>query len=207
MIYWLAVLCFKFLFFVVYRHRVYGLENIPEGAAIIAPNHVSYFDPPVIAASVPGKVSFLAKEPLFESRILGPLIRRLNAYPVSGKSSDLASFKVVCKLLNEGHKVTIFPEGVRAWDGQLQSLQSGVAMLALRCGCPIVPTYIVGTYEIYPRHRRFPKLWGKTACYFGEPIYPRDFAALDKKSAQQAMTQKLIRSLEKLQEISIAKKS
>lgn len=199
LIYWLTTYLFKFLFFVFYRHRVFGLENVPKGAAIIAPNHVSYYDPPLVAASLPEEVFFLAKESLFSVWILGPLLRCLNSYPVSGSASDLTSFKILCKLLNEGKKVTVFPEGVRAPDGKLQPLQPGVAMLAIRCNCPIVPVYIKGVFEVYPRDKRYPKPWGRISCTFGKPIYPGNYASLDKKKAQTAITQDLDKELRELQ--------
>ncbi len=198
--YWLAVYFFKLWFFIFYRHRVSGLENVPEGAVIIAPNHVSYYDPPIVAVSLPEEVYFLAGDWLFKSRILGPMLRCLNTYPVSGSASDLASFKIICQLLKEGKKVTIFPEGSRTYDGELLPLQPGVAMLALRCQCPIIPVYITGAFEAFPRQRRYPKLWGRTVCIFGKPIWPENYAGLDKKSAQIAMTADLEKALKELQE-------
>jgi 1-acyl-sn-glycerol-3-phosphate acyltransferase len=196
--YWITRSLFKLLFFICYRHRVIGLENVPKGAAIIAPNHVSFYDPPLVAVSMPEEVYFLAKEALFKSRVLGFFLRSLNTYPVRGSASDLASFKILCQLLNEGKKVTVFPEGVRSKSGELLPLQQGVAMLAMRCQCPIVPTYIKGAYEVYPRFRKFPRLWGRTVCIFGKPLYPQEYAHLDKKGAQQAMTRDLGEELKEL---------
>lgn len=201
-VYWITVYLFKFLFFVFYRHRVYGLENVPKGAAILAPNHVSYYDPLLVAGSLPEEVFFLAKESLFDSWIMGPLLRSLNTYPVSGSASDLASFKILCKLLKEGKKVSVFPEGVRTSDGELQPLQLGVAMLAIRCQCPIIPTYIQGVYEVYPRQKKYPKPFGKISCTFGKPIYPETYAAMDKKSAQAAMTEDLTKALKEQSRLS-----
>ena len=198
MIYWLVVYFFKSLFFIFHRHKVKGLENIPEGAAIIAPNHVSHYDPPVVAISSPFEVYFLARESLFKVPLLGPLMRYLNAYPVKGTSKDMASFKLLTKLLKEGKKVCIFAEGARSWDGNLLPMQLGVGMIAMRSNCPIVPTYIQGTFEVYPRFRSFPKFWGKTTCRFGKPIDPKDYAHLDKKEAQIAITKELAQAIERL---------
>lgn len=196
--YWCTLYVVKAFFFLFYRHRVFGLQNVPKGAAILAPNHVSYYDPPIVAISIPEEISFLARDTLFDSWILGPIMRWLNTYPVSGSASDLGSFKTICKLLNEGKKVVIFPEGERSWEGRLNPLQQGVAMLAFRCNCPIIPVYIKGAYEAFPRGK-VPKLWGRTSCAFGEPLYPATYADLDKKSAQSAMTQDLEKALQDLQ--------
>ncbi len=168
-----------------------GIENVPEGPVIIAPNHVSFYDPPVIAAVIPEEVHFLARETLFNSPVLGRLLRNLNSYPVSGTHQDLTSFKILCKLLEEKKKVTLFPEGERSPDGTLQPIKSGIGMLAQRCQVPIVPAYIDGAYEVWSRNRRFPKFFGRITCTFGKPIYPSEFAHLPKKEAQAAMAQKV----------------
>src|SRR5262249_28405392 len=85
------ILFLTWVFFkVLYRHKVYGLEHFYEGSAIIAANHVSLYDPPVLAISWPQEVHFLARESLFKHAIFGWLIRKLNAHPVSGEASDIA---------------------------------------------------------------------------------------------------------------------
>ncbi len=182
----------------LYGHRVYGLEHICSGAAIIAPNHSSFLDPPLIAISWPKVVSFLARKTLFSSPILGAVIKRLNAYPVSGTVQDLSSMKLICKLLKEGHQVVIFPSGVRSSDGSIGSVKSGIAMLAFRCDVPIIPVYIHGTFDIWSKEQRYPHLHGLTACVIGTPIYPDHFASLKKKEGQEAMGEEVRGALEKL---------
>ncbi len=171
----------------LYHHKTFGSENIPNGPAIIAPNHISFYDPPLIAISSKDPVSFLAKDTLFEKQPLGWIIRKLNSHPVSGTASDLSSIKTILKILENKEKVIIFPEGIRTDDGKLTEVKPGICMLAIRANTPIIPTYIQGTYEIWPRHKLLPRLSGKTSCTFGEPIYPNEFAHLDKKEAQKEM--------------------
>lgn len=178
----------RFLFKCLYRHRIYGNDNLIEGPAIIAPNHISFLDPPLVGASYPEPVAFLAKDSLFKKPLLGTMIRNLNAYPVSGKIKDTASIKVILGILKEQKKVIIFPEGIRTHDGKLSSIKPGICMLAMRANVPIIPVHIKGTFEIWPRSRSFPKLWGKTQCVFGEPIHPRSYEGLSKKEAQEKMT-------------------
>jgi len=191
------ILC-RAIFALFYRHRVYGAENIPQGAAIIAPNHISYFDPPLIAVSCPQEIHFLARDTLFEKPIFGTLIRNLNALPVSGRAGDLSSLKTICQNLEKGEKVLIFPEGIRTYDGELTQVKPGIAMISQRTDTPIVPTYIHGTFEIWPRQRWFPRPWGKTVCVFGKPIYPHQFQDLDKKVAKQAIANAVRESIENL---------
>lgn len=180
--------CFFKLF---YRHKIYGLENFYEKAAIIAGNHVSFLDPPILAISWPQEVHFLAREGLFKNPLFGGLIRRLNAHPVSGDAGDIVVFKTVCQLLAQERKIILFPEGKRSVKDQLQPLKPGIALLAARSKSAIVPAYIHGTFAIWGRKRKFPKLWGRTACVFGRAIRWEDFEHLDKKEAQKEMTIKL----------------
>lgn len=188
---------FKGAFRLFYRHKIYGVEHFLEGAAIIAPNHASFLDPPIIAASAPGKISFLARASLFNS-VLGPFLRRLNTFPAKGAES-LDSLKMICSLLKEGQKVVIFPEGQRSEDGKLGRFKSGVAMLAFRAQCPVIPAYIDGTYSIWDRRRRFPRAFGKTACIFGSPIGCEPYLKMPKKEAQEALSKDLRAAIEALE--------
>lgn len=196
--YWLTKSSFKIFFKIFYSHKVYGTEHFFTGRAIIAPNHTSFFDPPMIAASWSEETSFLAKKSLFSSFIFGPLISRLNSYPVNGTTQDLGSIKLVCQLLAENKKVVIFPEGIRSIDGNLSPIKSGIGMLAIRCESPIIPVYISGCYAIWNRHQRFPKLTGKTACIFGSPIEWQKFSHLRKKDAQEQIAVNVKDAIEQL---------
>lgn len=194
----LTVFLLRVLFLTLYRIRVYGTDMVYPGGAIIAPNHASYFDPPIISMAWPEETHYLARASLFDSAFLRFLLTRLHTHPVHGSAQDIASFKVICQLLNEGKKVVIFPEGKRTEDGNLQSIKTGVAMLALRTQSFIIPVYIVGTYDVWPKHNRWPKPWGKVACVFGNPIFIEPYLSLDKKSAQLAITERLDESIKGL---------
>jgi 1-acyl-sn-glycerol-3-phosphate acyltransferase len=196
--YYITRLLLKGIGFILYRHKVYGTEHFIEGGAIIAPNHASFLDPPIIAVSWPEEIYFLGRQGLFERPILRTLIRHLNTYPVSGTFQDLGSLKLVFQLLREQKKVVIFPEGRRSEDGKVADIKSGIGMLAQRSQCPIIPTYIHGSYDVWNRRRPFPRLWGKTACVFGPPIYWERFKHFGKKEAQEAIAVEVKESIEKL---------
>jgi 1-acyl-sn-glycerol-3-phosphate acyltransferase len=174
---------------------VYGTTHIPTGKAIIAPNHTSFIDPPVVGLSFPEEIYFIARKTLFSSPLFAALIRKLNAYPVGGTAQDLGTFKLICRLLNENKKVVLFPEGHRSYDGSLSPIQSGICMLSMRCQAPIIPIYIHGCYDIWNRTHKYPKLTGKTACIIGSPIIPDKFSHLGKKEAQEAMGQSVKEAL------------
>lgn len=194
------VLFLAWTFFkIFYRHKVYGLEHYYTEAAIIAGNHSSFYDPPILAISWPEEVHFLARESLFKNPVFGALIRKLNSHPVSGDASDISVFKLICKLLDEGKKIILFPEGKRGETDALEALKPGVAMLVARSKSAVIPAYIHGTFSIWNRFRKFPKFFSqRTACVFGTPILWKEFEHLDKKEAQKALSDKLATSIQAL---------
>jgi 1-acyl-sn-glycerol-3-phosphate acyltransferase len=196
-----VILFLVFWFFkIVYRNTIYGAENFYSGSAILAANHASFYDPPLLSISTPYEVHFLARKTLFTPFLFGRLIRRLNAHPVSGKAQDVAVFKTILRLMKEGKKVIIFPEGTRSRDGQLQSIKPGVAMLVARTGAAVIPVYLHGTFSIWPEHRKFPKFFGKTACVFGSPLHFSNALSQDPKEQQEEISEKIRNSIAQLKE-------
>lgn len=190
--------CAWVFFKIFYRLRVYGQEHFFEGAAIIAANHISFLDPPILGISWPEEVHFLAKQSLFRIPLLGWVITKTNTHPLKGDGGDLGVFKVICQLLNEGKKVILFPEGKRSFDNVLAPIKPGISLLISKTHASIIPTYIFGTFEAWPRSHRFPKLWKKVGCVFGSPLFWKDFEHLNKKEAQTAFANKLTKAIEDL---------
>ena len=182
---------------VFYRLKVYGKNHIIPGRAIIAPNHVSFLDPPIIAVSCGEEIHFLGRQTLFKS-FFGKFIAYLNTHPVQKDASNLSVMKMITKLLKQGNKVLLFPEGTRSKDNQLQEIKPGIGMLISKSESAIIPTYIHGTYDIMNRNRKFPKLFGKTAVVFGTPILWKDYADMEKREAQELIAQRLSRSITEL---------
>ena len=176
---------------VFFRLKIYGLEHFYPKGAIIAANHTSFLDPPLLAVSWPGEVHFLARETLFNNPIFGGFIRALNTHPVSGNTGDVKVFKTICSLLNQGKKIVLFPEGRRSPDGKLEEIKPGMVMLVAKTQTAIIPAYLDGVFEIWNRKQKFPKLFKKTACVFGSPICWDDFKHLDHREARDLMAQKL----------------
>lgn len=196
-----VILFLVYWFFkLLYRNKIYGVDHFYSGAAILAANHTSFYDPPLLSVSTPYEVHFLARKTLFAPFLFGKLIRRLNAHPVSGKAQDVAVFKTVVRLMKEGKKVIIFPEGTRSSDGNLQNIKPGVAMLIARTGAAVIPVYLHGTFSIWPQHRRFPKLSGQTACVFGTPLHFSLDPAQDPKKQQEEISQRIYESILQLKD-------
>lgn len=143
--------------------RIEGLENFPRtGPVIIAVNHVSNWDPIVVGAASPRVIYFIAKNALFSNRLGNYFCRQMKAFPVK---PDSASIRQSLKVLRDGKVLGIFPQGARDKSGRLKA-QSGIAMIALKSGAPVVPVACVGT------DRNIPWGWGsKFLVRIGPPIY------------------------------------
>jgi 1-acyl-sn-glycerol-3-phosphate acyltransferase len=137
---------------VAFRYRAYGQENIiEEGPAIMAANHQSYLDPPLVGITCRNELYFLARKTLFEKKLLGPLIARVNALPVDLSRGDLTAFRAVMSLLKEGHRTVIFPEGTRSLTGQIQQARPGIGLIIAKTLAPVVPMRIFGSFEAWPK--------------------------------------------------------
>jgi len=187
----------RFFFKVFFRLKIYGVEtHFRSGSAIIAANHTSFYDPPVLSISCPEEVHFLAKGTLFDIPLLGRLIRVLNSHPVARGASDTQTLKMMIQLLGEGKKLILFPEGQRSYTGELLQMERGLSFLVQKARCQIIPAYIDGAFVAWPPDKRFPKLFGKMAVVFGSPIVWEE--DLDKKVAQEriiSQTEQAIRDL------------
>lgn len=171
-------------FRLAYNHEVKGLHHVLgcKQGCIIAANHTSFLDPPLIGASIPYPVHFLAKSELFHNPLMRLLITQLNAIPLTQRI-DHKAFKKLTASSREGITVVIFPEGTRTPEGTLEPFSPGVALLAKSLNIPVVPAYIHGAFDIWPTSRFFPHLRGKTTIAFGPPLNLHDFRA-EKKHEQ-----------------------
>ena len=135
-----------------FQFRVFGQENvIEEGPAIMAANHQSYLDPPIVGVSCKRELYYMARKSLFDKPLLGPFISRVNAIPVDLSKGDLAALRTVIQLLKAGRRTLIFPEGTRSLDGQIQKARPGIGIIIAKTLAPVVPMRIFGTFEAWPK--------------------------------------------------------
>ncbi|WP_405380094.1 lysophospholipid acyltransferase family protein [Phascolarctobacterium sp.] len=193
MIYAIAKFILRFLFNIFLRLRVEGAENIPkDGPLVIASNHLSLLDPPVIGTAATRKVHFMAKQELFVP-ILGDLYRILGAFPVRRGGADRAAIKHGIEILQSGQVLAIFPEGTRSKTGKLGKAEPGALMMASKAQATITPCCVIGT-----DYKRQGRIWPKVTVRFGKPIpFPAD-AVVNKEFLQQ-MTTELMEHIAKLQ--------
>ncbi|HEY0613130.1 MAG TPA: lysophospholipid acyltransferase family protein [Candidatus Elarobacter sp.] len=146
----------------LFRFRVVGAEKVPrDGGLIVAANHISNFDPPILGVALSRPVSYMAKKELFAMPVLKYLIPRLNAFPVDRQAGGTAAIRASLRMLKEGRCVGIFPEGGRNVSGTNEE-KAGAAFLAAASGVPVVPAAIVGTRVLRP--------FGRVTVVFGDPI-------------------------------------
>jgi len=138
-IWWFLQVLLKTLF----GFRVHHADRVPlEGAVIVASNHVSLADPPVIGASIPRGIYYLGKRELFKNRFLRAVVTDLNTIPVSRGRPDRAAFRRIARLLEEGQAVLFFPEGTRGPGDRLLPGKIGLGKMAMDAGVDIVPAHI-----------------------------------------------------------------
>lgn len=131
---------------VVSGWEVRGREHVPRtGGLIVASNHVSYFDPPLVGTAAVRELHFLAKEELFRPPVFGSLIRFFNSIPIRRGVADLSGLAKAIEVLRSGKALIMFPEGTRSRDGQLRPARPGIGMLAVGTDALIVPCYISGS--------------------------------------------------------------
>jgi 1-acyl-sn-glycerol-3-phosphate acyltransferase len=159
-----------YIFFKVFnRLKVIGSENIPKkGGVIVAANHVSYLDPPLIAVAVKRQVVYLAREGLFKVPVLGSFIS-LFSIPVRRGRPQPSTIKGVTRRLRQGELVLMFPEGSRSIDGQLLDAKRGVGLIAARSRISVVPAFIRGTEKVLPVGGKFLRP-AKITVIFGTPM-------------------------------------
>lgn len=176
---------------ILFRARYEGTENVPkEGPVLLAPNHASYIDPPLVGAGVPRRITFLAKEELFRG-LLGWWIHTVGGKPVFRGKGDVGVFRIAEKAFQNGEVLLLFPEGTRTHDGRLQPMRDGIGLIVKRTGVPLVPVGVVGTYEAWSRHRKFPKLLKVTVRY-GKPL---DFSQLAEGSTGREAYREIVNKL------------
>jgi 1-acyl-sn-glycerol-3-phosphate acyltransferase len=189
-LYWLGYTLSGAIARIGFQYRAYGQENIiEEGPAIMAANHQSYLDPPLVGITCRNELYYLARKTLFEKKLLGPIISRVNALPVDLSRGDLVAFRTIMNLLKQGHRTVIFPEGTRSLTGQIQRARPGIGMIIARTLAPVVPMRIFGSFEAWPKGGKIrlhpiTVVVGKPMRFNKEDLVPNNREAYQKISEQ-----------------------
>jgi len=161
------------LFRVVAGWEVRGRHHVPpQGGLVVASNHISFWDPPLIGAALPREVHYLAKTELFSTPVLGRLIRSLNAIPIRRGAADVSGLSRAIGVVRDGGAMLLFPEGSRMRDGALHPARPGVGMISVQTDARIVTCYISGS----SRPGRWFTRGARVRIRFGRARHWRDFA-------------------------------
>jgi 1-acyl-sn-glycerol-3-phosphate acyltransferase len=163
---------------VILRWRATGQHNMPEaGGVLLVCNHLSFLDVFLLGIPLRRPLNYVARSTLFVFGV-GAFIRSVGGFPIQRDGMGASGMKETLRRLRNGGIVTLFPEGTRSPDGELGRLKSGIAVLVARAGVPLVPAGLAGTFEVWPRSRRFP-VPHPIRIHYGRPIFPEELAGLN----------------------------
>jgi 1-acyl-sn-glycerol-3-phosphate acyltransferase len=186
-LYWLVWVTVRLLATVLWRLRVSGGPHIPKtGGVLIAANHASYLDIPILGCGMFRRAWFMGRTDLFS----GPaawLMRHMGWIPIRRERVDRTAFEEAIRRVKAGQAVVIYPEGGRSEDGRLQPGKPGVGIIVAATDCPVVPAYLGGTYDVLPPGAKWFRL-RPIRVIFGAPI---DFSALVKEMDSESKKKEL----------------
>ena len=166
---------FRTVFAIYFRWKVYNPERLPkEGGVILASNHASILDPPMVSSGVTRMVINFGRSSLFTLPVVGAVLRSWKAVPVDRDGGGGAGLKAILDRLLDGGVILVFPEGTRTTDGKLRPAKSGIGLTVIKSNAPVVPVRVFGTFEAFGRQMKFPRPH-HVAVKYGMPL---DFAAL-----------------------------
>jgi 1-acyl-sn-glycerol-3-phosphate acyltransferase len=174
-----------------------GLDGLPTtGPLIIASNHLSNADPPLIACwltpALGRAVHWMAKQEALEWPIAGPFLKGNGAFGIRRGAADTEAFRLAKRVLEEGRVLGTFPEGTRSPTGRLQQGKEGVTLLAIRTGAPILPVAVWGTDRFWPRGRKVWRVGGRVHLRVGEPFTLERRTVDGKREDLEAVTARLM---------------
>lgn len=181
----------------IFRLRVKGLANLPAtGPLVITPNHVSYVDPFVLGAALPFAVMRRTRfaglsEVAFSNAFFRFICRLAQAVPIDPRRATSSSLAFAALILEQGENLVWFPEGERSISGKLLEFRPGIGILLDRRRVPVVPVAIHGAYQVWPRHRRWPR-WHRLSIEFGPVLQPEQ---LEKGGGESPAPERIAQAL------------
>ena len=174
----------------LFGFTVYGSERLPRtGGVIIACNHISEMDPPVLGFAIPRPIAFMAKTELFRSRTGNFIFKELNTIPVNRTGVDTNAIRSAVDYLRNGVAVVIFPEGTRSRDSRLLPGKAGISLIASASKAPILPAFIWGTD--HPRKAML-RTGNPFSIHFGKLIPSSRIMTIRKKYGAKAVAEKVM---------------
>jgi 1-acyl-sn-glycerol-3-phosphate acyltransferase len=180
-------------------YRVVNEDRLIEtGGVLLCCNHVSYLDPPLAGVAYRGPVHYLARKSLLSNPVSRWLLPRLHVVPIDQDKAGFAGLKTIIRVLKEGHRVLIFPEGTRSADGTLQPGEPGTGLVVAKAKVPVIPMRLFGAYESLPfGSARFRP--NKVTAVIGEPIHFERESLPDGKDAYQKISDRVMAAIAALE--------
>ena len=161
---------FRVLYKFYFGWRVYNPERVPlEGGVILASNHASFLDPPLVGAGLRRSINYLARENLFRFPVTGWVLRQWQVVPVDRDGGGATGLRAILDRLLAGGAIILFPEGTRTRNGKLQPVRSGLGLTVIKSSALVVPVRVFGTFEAFGRNLRFPRPY-PVAVKYGQPM-------------------------------------
>jgi 1-acyl-sn-glycerol-3-phosphate acyltransferase len=170
-VYFAGWMFFRAVYTFYFGWRVCNPERVPlKGPVILASNHASFLDPPLVGAGVRRGINYLARENLFRFPVLGWILHQWQVVPVDREGGGAKGLKAILDRLLAGGAIILFPEGTRSRDGKLQPARSGIGLTVIKSAAPVVPVRVFGTFEAYNRTMQFPRPGRKVVVKYGTPM-------------------------------------
>jgi 1-acyl-sn-glycerol-3-phosphate acyltransferase len=169
-VYFIGWSFFRLMYATYFRWRVFNAARVPlSGPVILASNHASFLDPPLVGSGLHRPINYLARESLFRYPGIGWLLRKWNSVPVDRDGGGAAGLRAILDRLLAGGAIILFPEGTRTKDGKLQPVRSGIGLTVIKSDAVVIPVRTFGTFEAYGRNHKFPRPF-RVAVKYGEPM-------------------------------------
>jgi len=193
--YWVMKVVLTPIFYLFWRVRVEGRDNVPgHGPAVLAANHQSFCDSLFLPLVVRRRVTYLAKAEYFDDWRCAWFFRAVGQIPIRREGGDASerALATAAEVLSAGHLLAVYPEGTRSLDASVHKGRTGVARLAHDCGVPVVPVGIVGTVDVQPVGSRFLRLFKPVTVRFGPPLLDRPDGPTPDPAALRRFTDQLM---------------
>lgn len=181
---------FRALYRFYFGWCVYNAERVPlKGPVILASNHASYLDPPLVGAGIHRDINYLARESLFRFPVIGWVLHNWNSVPVDREGGGARGLKAILDRLLKGGAIILFPEGTRSRDGKLQPARSGIGLTVIKSTAPVVPVRVFGTFDAFGRHMRLPRPFHRVSVKYGKPMLFQTLRAEAKECSKDRLKQ------------------
>jgi len=184
---WIA---FRFVYRFYFGWNVYNAERVPlTGPVILASNHCSILDPPLVGAGIRRDINYLARESLFRFPVVGWVLRNWNSVPVDREGGGARGLKANLDRLLKGGAIIVFPEGTRSKDGHLQPARSGIGLTVIKSTAPVVPVRVFGTFQAYGRDMPIPLPFHRVQVKYGKSMIFEELRAEAKTCSKERLKQ------------------